>query len=427
VDEGLRIRTTLTLLLISAAMLASGCRAPTLSEEDYPPYRDGVVGPVPGAEDVRITLETDGTVFPVGESVTIYYRVENRRKTPLFIYHGGDYRGVRQDRFRVTATRRDGVLAPDPFPGSGSLGGRGMTQALWRGQPWYERFALSAYCQITTPGTYVVRVFHDLGWGPRLAVDDPRDGEITLTFVEPTAERRQAIVDSIPEVVTSTGSAGQREAWPAYFAHLRNPVYLPELERRVMTGSRGAVIGIANIASSEATAALLRLTASPADDVADMAWLCLVRRCPSRVTDTEAVYYNPIGANWLLASHDFGDAILDLWPPETMREAIDHAREVLHEGSGRRVAFAAQLLALRGEREDFSLLVAALDRELARDGGKDLGTEWSVEWGREIPMRYLLGACFAMVERGAKLPESSRTPAEQWIANYIARIERGMR
>ena len=418
----MRMRGGLNFLLGAMLIALAGCETAPLREEDYPRMTNGVVGPVPAAQDFHVTLETDGTVFPVGESVTIYYRIESRRRAPIFVFSGGDYRGVRQDRFLVTVTRADGTPAPDPFPGARSHGGRGIVQALERGKPWYEPLALPAYCQITQPGTYMIRVFHDLGWGERLTVNDLRDVSITLTFVEPAPERRQSIVDSIPEAVKSTGSVGLRQPWPKFFALLRNPAYLPELERRAMAGSQGAVIGISNITTREATAALLRLTEVDHDDVADLAWLCLCRRCPVLPADDSDTYYYPTGPNWWLDVDDFGNQILDLWPRGMMGAALDRARKVLREGTGRQVAFTALLVGRQGDRNDFVLLVAAFDRELDRNGGKDLETEWTVEWQKVAPIRYLLGGCSLAIRRGGKLSQSSRTPAEGKIAEYLTSL-----
>lgn len=110
-----------SVLVGGLAMGVAGCGTAPVADDEYPPWNNGVVGAVPSARDVRITLETDGTVFPVGESVTLYYRIENLRHAPLFIIRSGDYRLIRQKRFEVSATRIDGMTVSDPlfFPALG--------------------------------------------------------------------------------------------------------------------------------------------------------------------------------------------------------------------------------------------------------------------------------------------------------------------
>jgi hypothetical protein len=106
--------------------------------------------------------------FLLGENVLVHYCLENTSSGPLHIDVGGDYRGSsRSLRFEVTVTGEDGKVVADPDPKPFNMGGLGYSPEIGPGASWCQSLPLLRYARIEEPGTYRVRVVHDLvppGW-----------------------------------------------------------------------------------------------------------------------------------------------------------------------------------------------------------------------------------------------------------------------
>src|SRR5258706_8212392 len=113
-----------------------------------------------------ITLQFDKTEFLIGENIFASYVISNRGGEPFRVDVGGDYRGgTRANRFKVTATRSDGLVVEDPSPVQWQMGGLSPGASVAPGTNWYESVWVARYCEFLEPGDYTIRVFHDLGWG----------------------------------------------------------------------------------------------------------------------------------------------------------------------------------------------------------------------------------------------------------------------
>lgn len=224
---------------------------------------EGTGGIPPGA---RISLVLDRQEFFLGENILFYYRIENTGGPAFSVGVGGDYRGgTRAGRFKITATDAQGKTVADPAPVQWNMGGLSPNSSLTNGAQWFENLWLARYCLFEEPGVYTVRVFHDLGWGPKQA-EDPRELTTPITLRRPTPEQARQVVDAMFAALKYGGPTWGKKSEPeADFSVLRDPVYLPVLVERAQTGSLEAMRGLASIATPEATAALVGFLKPGAD------------------------------------------------------------------------------------------------------------------------------------------------------------------
>ncbi|KKL24371.1 hypothetical protein LCGC14_2415990, partial [marine sediment metagenome] len=123
-------------------------------------------------DGVKLQLVLDKDEFFLGENVLLHYRISNGGDAPFTIDMGGDGRtpgANRPLRFKVVATDARGKAVEDPFPAPMNMGGHGGPRKLKPGEVFWESLALMRYCDFQKPGTYTVRVYHDLGWDGALS------------------------------------------------------------------------------------------------------------------------------------------------------------------------------------------------------------------------------------------------------------------
>src|SRR5262249_40084876 len=125
---------------------------------------DGAEGkPVP--RGAKVSLVLDRKTYFLGENVLVHFCVENVGARPFHVSLGGDYRGAsRHLRFSVHAFDAEGKDCMDPDASGYYLGGLGHSPEVKPGQKLYETVPLLRYRRIEKPGTYTLRVSHDLGW-----------------------------------------------------------------------------------------------------------------------------------------------------------------------------------------------------------------------------------------------------------------------
>ena len=128
--------------------------------------------------ELRITLVADKEEYFLGENVVLHYRIENRGTNtfsingregangPFSISLGGDTRNNagRATRFKVEAIDQAGRMAEDPCPNPCEFGGMSPLPTLKPGDEFCEDLQLMRYREPSKPGTYTIRVYHDLGW-----------------------------------------------------------------------------------------------------------------------------------------------------------------------------------------------------------------------------------------------------------------------
>lgn len=233
-------------------------------------------GGPPGAV---IHLEADRTDWLLGEDPFLLFIVENRGTEPLSLSLGGDFRGTsRPTRFTVTATREDGLIAPDPHPGQVSMGGALFGATVEPGGEWVFRLPLSWYRTIREPGPWTIAVHHDLGW------KEAPTASVRLRFRPPLPFETRLLVDAALSLSPDAGAGwwweerGLRSPAPPTLLGISHPAYLPALLDAARRGEVRAVAALGRIDAPDATRALADLSGSPNPAVADAAAEELVRR-----------------------------------------------------------------------------------------------------------------------------------------------------
>jgi hypothetical protein len=263
----------LALVLVASALAAEPkpYRYPSIDEK----------GSVP--EGARVTLAVDQPTFLLGENVLIHWTLENTGAEPFEFGMGGDYRGsTRALRFTVTATDAAGKVAEDPDKEHQNFGGLVGPNKLAPGGKKTESLALTRYCQIDAPGTYTIRVEHDLGWSETAQRKRPV-GEIKVTFRMPDEGEAEAVVAAMEKMKDGVRGADGKSTQYADFTCLRYEVYLPALTRRARAGNEEALAGVASIPTLTATKALLEMASNPEEKLS----LRAARTLNSRLPDPE--------------------------------------------------------------------------------------------------------------------------------------------
>lgn len=214
--------------------------------------------PVP--ENARVRLVLDKEQFFLGENILAHFYVENAAGEAFEISVGGDYRGAsRSLRYVVTATDKQGNTVADPDPSGFCMGGLGWSPRVEPGKPFCRSLPLMRYCRFEQPGTYTIRVKHDLGWKETEERKTPA-AQAELRLLRPTPERARKIIEEMEKLPDDPNRASGKKTQPyADFSTLRFPVYLPLLEARASQGSGKALIAIAGMPTPEATRALIGL------------------------------------------------------------------------------------------------------------------------------------------------------------------------
>lgn len=214
--------------------------------------------PVP--EGARVSLSLDQSEFFLGENILLHFAVENVGDRPFQINVGGDYRGAsRALRFKVTATDEAGNAVTDPDTSGFCMGGLSHSPEIKPAEIFYQSLPLARYCRFDRPGVYTVRASHDLGWQETPARKIPT-AVITIKLLQPTEAQARKIVEQtfqLPE--NPDQSSGKKTPPYADFSTLSYPVYLPLLVEKAKHGSPQALTAIGNIATPEATQALIGL------------------------------------------------------------------------------------------------------------------------------------------------------------------------
>ncbi len=334
----------------------------------------------------------DKPVYFLGEPIMLRFGLLNSGKTPVEIETGGDYRGLRELRYTVSAVDARGEAVPDPYRNISCMGGAMGGETIAPGETRWHSLCLWRYLEFTQPGRYTVRVTHDLGWSgtgeyvhrflPTGAT--PPVGEGTLTLQMPTPAQAKGVLDALKQLPSDPHRvSGGREAPFADHAALAVPVYIPLLLAEAQGGNGCAIDGLAAIGTPEATAALLALANHGDDTIADLAAQAVLERVPN--------------AEWQLNTRrDFPQRT---WRPDFTTATLNRGRVLLHRRSSEVVG--ARLLAAVGSQHEVPLLSAALDASLARGENDRNGS--------------LAYAAYGMIRRGVLPPAQARTPAAELL------------
>jgi hypothetical protein len=365
----------------------------------------------------RVVLTANRDAFHLGENVLVHYCLENTSSGPLTIEVGGDYRGSsRSLRFQVTVTGEDGKVVADPDPKPFNMGGIGYTPAIQPGESWCQSLPLLRYARIHAPGSYRVRVVHDLGW----KTEPPPAGELKLRFAMPSPREAELVIGTMRRLPDDPdSSAGEKSVDWADFTTLSHAVYLAPLDKLARTAFVPAVAGIGSIPTPDATRALIRLASHPSPPVARAAAEELSMRLPDPALEgalgPRNVFFNelPEQRKFLVARS---------WRPDMADDVRSLARQHLSSTDDEELKSGAFFLEAVGEPADARHLAPALG--LAIDKTRTTPRETGIYPVPRGAAQELLRAAEILVRLGHQ-PTSTRTSGE--LALWLVSVGRGAR
>ena len=397
------------MLPASAALVAAILTS--IVSQDIPRSRE----PVPG--DARVILTTDKPAFLLGENVLVHYCLENTGDAPLTISVGGDYSGgTRNDRFKVDVTDEQGHVMPDPAGGDFNMGGLGATPSLAKGERWCQSLPLMRYARIDRPGTYRVRVTHDLGWPKGRAPS----GEMTMQLAQPTPDEAAAVVTAMKSLPQPENVMGRLSRPYADYTTLRYAVYLPLLSARAQKGDTEVLSGIAAMSSPDATRALIGFLSSQDPAIARAAAQYLAMRLPDPALTGALGPRSPFADG----SSSPRSYLRDMsWRPEFAAEVRTAGKTLLNKSDIRDVVEGAFFLEAVGEPDDGPALSGALTREIER-----AVTLLFEKGGYPRPrgaLAELMRAADVLVARGYVIATPSDVPGD--VVLWLVNVGRGAR
>lgn len=306
---------------------------------------------------LKVQLVSNRTEFFLGESVLLHYRIENTGADTVRISTGGDYRGsTRPDRFVVTAVSETGMTVDDPTPLMRNFGGGLMPRGdIQPGGEWFEDVAVQEYCRFDAPGTYTIRAFHDLGYGPQ-RTNDPRNAELTIKLRAPSEADARGILEENEKASSYSGrSAGKKGESRLDYPCIRWPTFLRPLQERAQGGDEQALKGLASIRTADASRALLALLDHTNVAFAAKAAALIEPRLPH----PESAFAGPWGAQ----RRQF--VITNAWSEALSKDVRAYCVRVLAGTEREDFLTASKLLSLVGTTGEISSLRLALEVAVA--------------------------------------------------------------
>jgi hypothetical protein len=414
-------RSTMIALMAVATMLCTICRGiePTMD------YSQPMPKGVPAGVEIKLTADKEK--FFLGENILLHYEVKNVGNGPVMVELGGDSRAApRHTRFNVVATNEDGRELDDPTPNPQNFGGPTPRYIIKPLDALVESVPIMRYRLFDEPGTYTIRIAHDLGWGGDwhwrngdiFVDDDPRWASLAIEFVMPSAEEAQQIVQTMLQSTDQGAEMGKKREPYADFTCLRYPVYLPILQRLANNGELRAFEGMAGIPTVESTMAMVTYLRNADSTNADAAVKALLQRVPIAPTTLDKQrrqYFSP--------QYDRQQQLVDqCWRDEFAEPVVIYVRKVLETTPDdgmrdRRIESAARLFSSVAPPDEMSTIIKALGRMLERT--EEVKKETPLYHG-VIP--HLQWAAQGILARGGKVPEDPKSPGE--IAVYLESLGR---
>jgi hypothetical protein len=282
------------------------------------------------------------------------------------------------------------------------------------GDVWFEKVYIVKYCRFENPGTYTVRVFHDLGFGER-RVDDPREVSLTIKLIAPTEEQARAILDAADRAKPDQGGVwGRKGEAKLDYSALRYPTYLPALvDRAVGVNFQNAFDGIASIRTLEATRALVKLMGEGV--MTRLAAAKLEPRLPHPQSDmrTNGFFWGPRR----------GQSVENTWDETFVPPVRDFALRLLANKNRSDFLLAASLLRCIGTPREMPAVLNALEYAVERTGG---------EFSEDVGYPRHISACDQLAEVAMRMegsdwvfPQEVKTPGKALL--FIACREEGER
>lgn len=401
------------------------------------PIEIAIVSAAPGGQGQSGHYEKDGihleagfvpdkTEKLLGEDVALTFFVKNVSEAPFSLSTGGDGRGVRPTRFKISAVDARGEKVTDPNAQERNMGGlMGMPQ-LAPGGSYTEPLALSKWCLFDKPGVYTVtcRTVLELTKEAGFPTDQsaytylPIATSFTLTLKAPSSSQAKRIVaDALAAAAAKKEVSGN---FPVPADAVRSPQYLPSLLKAARGGDRAAIQAIGGIQTPEVTNALIELA---------QGWLkqkqldlALAALDPVRPRMPNPRYYQKdekTGAEneWSVADRL---RVEQTWRPSMVKPMLAMGRQLAKNTDQKSLGLASDIFEYIGTAADMPDMIAGYTHAI--DATRTLPFE---TWQYFRPRGATYGYRFAtarLLERGGKVPLKPATPGE--AAVYLIALNR---
>jgi beta-lactamase regulating signal transducer with metallopeptidase domain len=362
----------------------------------------------------------------LGEDVAVTFFVENVGDRPFSLSTGGDGRGVRPERFKISALDAHGAKVADPNAHAWNGGGLMGMPKIAPGGGYIETLALSKWCLFDKPGVYTVNCRTELeltkkdgfptdqGAYTHLAVAT----SFTLTLKAPTPSQAKRIVaDALAAAAAKKEVSGNL---PVPADAVRSPLYLPSLLKAARGGDRAAIQAIGGIQTPEAASALIELA---------QGWLkqkqlnlALAALDPVRPRMPDPRYYQKdkqTGTENKWSAPD-RQRVEKAWRPAMVKPMLAMARELAKNTDQHSLHLASDIFEYVGTAADMPAMIEGYTHAI--EATRTLPFE-TTQYFRPRGATY--GYRFAtarLLERGGKVPSKPATPGE--AAVYLIALNR---
>lgn len=321
----------------------------------------------PGKEFVPAGVKLSLKVAPVavvGHEIPAMLVVRNEGTQGFKISVGGDYRCIGFPlRVKVRARDAGGNMLPGPPLTShrSSCGGLGLEPYIEPGSEHEIELPLDCYVSFRNAGVYTVHAGHDLGWKVDPAHPHPV-AQVSLKVTMPMAVEAAEYVDDLfasqPPSPKDPSDALERESrMEKSLCVLRHPVYLPALMHHAQAGSKAAVKGIGQIATVEATEALLELLDHTHVGVVQTSLQQIHRRLPKLDAADK-----PEHPGFWRSPYQIDPLLPASWQPQYETPLVQALLRLLEHESDDVVGLAARLLTSRAKPYHASALLSVLQK-----------------------------------------------------------------
>jgi len=362
--------------------------------------------------NIQIKLHVDKKEWLLGEPVLLHYEAKNLGDEPVLVSFGGDYHtwAGRPLRFKVIVIDEAGNLVDDPNPSRNCRGGFGGGSNLGLGETHWAYVALWRSCAILNPGTYKIRVYHDLGWDGNhyfskiVATHPPLKShfapvlETTLTFREPTeAEARELVARMLDMPKNPDYTMGGRAGSFGDMAALIQRIYLPILLEFIEQGRHECLTAIGAMPYPKATAALIALTKNDEPKVREMAIKELLSRLPHASLFAKR-------RRWLAER---------AWRDTHRKPALELGWQLLGNQQRESQLQGSTILSACGLAEDMPRYLEIFDQTIEHYRNDPVEQDSYLRPAQAC--NSLLGTGDELLERGAAPPATADSPAEGLI------------
>lgn len=369
----------------------------------------------------KVHASFDKAKYFLGENAMLHFSIENTGQDPIKLETGGDYRGtVRATRFQVKVVAEDGSVAPDPHPDAALYceGGLGGGQKLNYSQQANFSVFLPLYARIEKPGKYKVSISHDFGWG--LPVNECPTGTTEVEFLAPSVAEARKLVEEIYKEAGMKFAARREDAYYDVTT-LSYPVFLPPLLDKVEHGGsareeESAVNGIGNIASIDATKALLNIARGSNKKLALLAARQLVMRLPDPELKGDLPRRGPFEISY---DPERRHLVKTSWQESLAPAVRELGKKLVHSSDNEEQLVGAFMLQCVGDAESAKSLISALDAAITKS--KTLPLESQIYPRKRGNVAELIRTASVVAKRGS-ISENPHSPGES--ALYMTLISK---